>query len=81
MPYYIVPQGGALSLDSVLTQAIHTQREARERADALHQSFGNHYSVVRVETVWTTTTLADLRADERVNAMLRRGPQVTTTEA
>jgi hypothetical protein len=64
MAYYIIPRGSpAVTFDP--GEAIHTAGEAVERANSLHQSSGNHYHVVKVETIWVTTTLADLKAEGR----------------
>lgn len=37
--------------------------EAKDRAQALHDSFGNHWKIVKTEWVWGTMTVADLRKE------------------
>ena len=36
---------------------------AKDEADKLRQLYGNQRRVVKVETIWTTKTLADLKAE------------------
>lgn len=36
---------------------------AMDEADRLHRLYDNHWHVVKVETVWATTTLDDLKAE------------------
>lgn len=35
------------------------QQEARKYAESLKATYGHEYDVIKVETVWTTQTLAD----------------------
>jgi hypothetical protein len=56
--YYIVKQGEVLS--TVADRSTFLLRAAKEAADHLHKTTGDHYRVLKVETVWTTTTMADL---------------------
>lgn len=55
--YHVVPSESASLADAVFVT--HDSYEARKRADALHQKDGQHYHVVKIETVWTTQTLED----------------------
>lgn len=36
-----------------------SQKQAREYAESLKATYGHEYDVIKVETVWTTQTLAD----------------------
>ena len=56
--YYIVKHGEALNTFTDL--CTHNLAAARAAADDLHTRTGDHYHAIKVETVWTTTTLADL---------------------
>lgn len=38
--------------------------KAKEYADQLKFSFGHQYDVIKMETVWTTQTLEELRKQE-----------------
>lgn len=38
----------------------HSAALAKDEADKLNQIYGNHWQVVKTETIWTTKTLADL---------------------
>lgn len=70
--WYIIPRG--MSISQALAegaQPVSSFNEAREEADALRHSTGNHYHVIKIQMVWTTTTLADLLAEDR-NALLNR---------
>lgn len=50
-----------------------TLADAKNHADSLHDRLGNHWQVLKVEAVWTTTTLADLLAEDPAHrAMIRR---------
>jgi hypothetical protein len=61
--YYIVKHGEVLSTTADLST--HNLAAARAAADDLHERTGDHYHVIKVETVWTTTTLADLMTEAR----------------
>jgi hypothetical protein len=67
--YYVVPHGTPITECGAGhhpdAKAFETLGEAKTYADALHASYGNHWHVLRVETVWTTTTLADLMTETR----------------
>jgi len=63
--YFIVPHGQKLDVNIHERHANATK--AMEVADAFHKEFGIHYHVMNVYTVWTTKTLADLKAEEVVS--------------
>lgn len=50
--WYIIPHGSPLTFDPL--DGFDNFGDARERADALHRSSGNHYHVVKVQTAHTT---------------------------
>jgi hypothetical protein len=64
--YYIVKRGEVLS--TIADLSTHNLAAAKEKADALHASFGDHWHVVKVETVWSTTTLGDLIKSDQEKA-------------
>jgi hypothetical protein len=59
--YYVVPRGTSLNLD--MDPSFHTFSEAKEYAEDRRNSYGAHSHVVKIETVWVTTTMADLMAE------------------
>lgn len=71
--WYIIPRG--MSISQALAegaQPVSSFNEAREEADALRHSTGNHYHVIKIQMVWTTTTLADL-LEEDGSPFIRKG--------
>lgn len=62
--YYVVPRKDALSARPLIKGA-HFQtsslKEARDLAEASRKNDGEHYHVISVDLVWTSTTLADLK--------------------
>lgn len=56
--YYIVKHGETLS--TIADLCSRDLAAAKAAADDLRERTGDHYRVIKVETVWTTTTLADL---------------------
>lgn len=60
--YYIVPRNEQLDISN--NYEAYDINDARRFADRLHEKTGDHYHVVKVETVWSTTTLADLLAEQ-----------------
>ena len=54
--YYVVRKDQ--SLDQYHTR-YHRQQEARKYAESLKATYGHDYDVIKVETVWTTQTLAE----------------------
>lgn len=55
--WYVVPHGASVNFytDPKFDNAL----EAKEHAQALYDSFGHHYHVMKIQTVWTTQTLAE----------------------
>ena len=63
--YYVIRKGEKLEdYHSKFTD----ENQARDYAEGLRKTFGHHYDVVKVETVWTTTTLHELMQDNRKRA-------------
>lgn len=54
--FYIVPFGEPL--DVTRHAEFETATAAKQHAQASHDRNGNHYNVVKVESVWVTQTLA-----------------------
>jgi hypothetical protein len=65
--YYIVKHGE--TLNTIADACTHHLAAAKAAADDLHSRTGDHYHVIKVETVWTTTTLNDIlnEKDDRVS--------------
>lgn len=62
MPYYVVKHGkGPDTINP--SSAFHSSHKANEWADARHKETGNHYYVLKVDTVYTTKTLAEVMAE------------------
>ena len=59
--YFIVPHGK--SLDVNLHERHANPTKAIAVADAFKAEFGGQYHVIKVDTVWTTQTLGELRAE------------------
>ena len=59
--WYVVPHGATLNMET--NQPFDNYNEAKEKAEVLHQSFGNHYHVIRVTVAYTTKTLAEAMAE------------------
>ena len=55
--YYIVKHGETIS--TVADISTSSRDAARQAAEHLHETTGDHYHVIKVETVWTTKTLAE----------------------
>ena len=55
--YYIVKHGETLSTTADICTS--SRDAAKQAAEHLHETTGDHYHVIRVETVWTTKTLAE----------------------
>lgn len=55
--YYIVKHGETLSTTADLSTS--NRDAATQAADHLYETTGDHYHVLKVETVWTTKTLAE----------------------
>lgn len=67
--YYVVPcdftaATPLLSSAGAAVHVLHSLSAAKEAADQLHAENGKHYHVIKIETVWTTTTLAELIKEE-----------------
>jgi hypothetical protein len=60
--YYIVKQGEVLN--TVADRRTFLLRAAKEVADHLHKTTGDHYHVIKVKTVWATTTMDDLLSEK-----------------
>lgn len=58
--FYVVRKGEPLEMYHA---AFVAQPKAREYAEGLRRDFGHNYDVISVTTVWTTQTLADLKAE------------------
>lgn len=58
--FYVVRRGEGLDKYHA---SFHSETPARNYAENLKASLGHNYDVVKVETVWTTQTLADLKAE------------------
>jgi hypothetical protein len=55
--YYIVKHGEVLStIADICTLSL---AAAKRTADEMHERTGDHYHVVKIQTVWTTKTLAE----------------------
>jgi hypothetical protein len=61
--WYIVKHGE--KLDTATDPRFDNFGEARDRAEALHASFGSHYHVTKVHTVWTTLTLHEAMSEKQ----------------
>ena len=46
---------------------------AQEYAQGLKATYGHNYEIIKVETVWTTTTMADLLAEDPHHRQMIRG--------
>lgn len=58
--FYVVRQGEPLeNYHSAFTSF----EQAVEYANQLKHTLGHQYNIIKAEAVWTTQTLADLRAD------------------
>ena len=55
--YYIVKHGETIS--TVADISTSSRDAAKQAAEHLHETTGDHYHVIKVETVWTTKTLAE----------------------
>jgi hypothetical protein len=55
--YYIVKHGETLSTTADICTS--NRDAAKQAAEHLHETTGDHYHVIRVETVWTTKDLAE----------------------
>lgn len=55
--YYIVKHGEVLSTTADLCTS--SRDAAVQAAEHCHELTGDHYHVLKVETVWTTKTLAE----------------------
>lgn len=55
--YYIVKHGEVISTTADL--CTHNLAAAKSAADELHELTGDHYHVIKVQTVWTTKTMAE----------------------
>lgn len=55
--YYIVKHGETLSTTADICTS--NRDAAKQAAEHLHETTGDHYHVIKVETVWTTKTLAE----------------------
>jgi hypothetical protein len=53
--YYIVKHGEVLS--TIADISTHNLAAAKQVAYELHNLHGDHYHVIKVETVWTTKTI------------------------
>lgn len=61
MPYYIVKHGDKFEPEN--QQAYNNFGAAQQYATESNRKNGNHYRVMEVKSVWTTQTLADLKAE------------------
>ncbi len=55
--WYVVPYGASVNMNT--DPKFDNAWEAKERAQALHDSFNHHYHVLKITTVWTTQTIAE----------------------
>lgn len=60
--FYIVPRGDQLDMSNHPDFSF--IRSAQQYADRMHEKTGKHFHIIKVEHVWSTTTLADLMAEE-----------------
>jgi hypothetical protein len=59
--YFIVPHGKPLDIN--LHERHANAAKAIKVADDWKVEFGGQYNVIKVDTVWTTQTLGELRAE------------------
>lgn len=57
--FYVVRKGEGLDM---YHYAFHNLKDAKESAENLKKTLGHQYDVIEVKSVWTTQTLADLKA-------------------
>jgi hypothetical protein len=55
--YYIVKHGETLSTTADVSTS--SREAAKQAAEHLNETTGDHYHVIKVETVWTTKSLAE----------------------
>ncbi len=55
--YYIVKHGETLSTTADISTS--SRDAAKQAAEHLHETNGDHYHVIKLETVWTTKALAE----------------------
>lgn len=55
--YMIINKHGVLLHKNGITLKDQVLNAAKARAEALHKQTGDHYTVVKIETVWSTQTL------------------------
>lgn len=64
--WYIIPREQTLSeAFAESPEGFNDLASARAKADAMHKSFGKHYQVIKLQTVWSTMTLGDLLEEDR----------------
>lgn len=56
--YYVTPRGQEFNPSS--DEKFRTFPEAKDRAEEIWANDGKHSHIMKVETVWVTTTMADL---------------------
>lgn len=69
--FYVVRKGESLGMYHA---SFPNLTAAQEYAQSLRASFNRQYEVVKVETVWTTTTLHDLLEEDRAAVLDRNIP-------
>ena len=60
--WYVVPHGASVNMNT--DPRFETSGEAKTHAQALHDSFDHHYHVLKIQTVWTTQTLAEAMGEK-----------------
>jgi hypothetical protein len=66
--YYVIPYYANITECGEGTtgpepKVYHSAEAAKNEADKLHARYGNHWRVIKEETIWTTKTLAEFRAE------------------
>lgn len=69
MPYYVIPHGVRITdcgdgTPHAEPMLFHTLPGAKGRANMLNETYGNHWHVVEVTTVWTTKTLYEAMKED-----------------
>lgn len=66
--YYVIPYDAKITECGEGTtrpepKIYHSAAIAKDEADKLCKLYGNHWRVIKEETIWTTKTLAEFRAE------------------
>ncbi len=58
--WYVIPHNKSIAEHLAQSQSgFNNFGEAREKADFLRAETGNHYHVIKIQTVWTTKTIEE----------------------